>query len=78
MPILEQLQLTELLKLLVKQTAHHTQLIARGATADEFAKSRDALMEIQMQIQSRDFRMDQADNASGQPGQYQAFQHITQ
>ncbi len=62
MPILEQLPLLELLELLVKQTAHHTQLIAKGATADEFAESTAVLREIQMQIQFRDFANETHEN----------------
>ena len=66
MPILEQLPLTELLALLVRQTAHHTHLIAKGATADEFAESRAVLREIQMQIQFRDFANGTQENTNDQ------------
>ncbi len=64
MPILEQLPLKELLALLVKQTAHHTHLIAKGASADEFAESRAVLREIQMQIQFREFANETQEDTS--------------
>ncbi|MGZ5219108.1 MAG: hypothetical protein ACXWWD_06215 [Chitinophagaceae bacterium] len=50
---LKNLDLSDLLDLLIEQTAHHTQLISIGGTPDEFRVSREILRSLQTEIYTR-------------------------
>ena len=50
---LKQIELPDLLDLLIDQTTYHTQLITRGASAEEFARSSEILKELQQEIELR-------------------------
>ncbi|MBC7868476.1 MAG: hypothetical protein H7X88_13155 [Gloeobacteraceae cyanobacterium ES-bin-316] len=50
---LKNLDLSDLLDLLIEQTAHHTQLISIGGTPEEFRVSREILRSLQTEIQTR-------------------------
>lgn len=50
---LKKLELTDLLDFLIRQTNHHTHLIAKGATPEEFARSREILRQLQQEIEAR-------------------------
>ena len=50
---LKNLELSDILDLLIEQTAHHTQLISIGGTPEEFRISREILRSLQSEIQTR-------------------------
>lgn len=50
---LKNLDLSDLLDLLIEQTAHHTHLISIGGTPEEFRVSREILRSLQTEIQTR-------------------------
>jgi hypothetical protein len=50
---LNALELSELLDLLIEHTAHHTDLISRGGTREEFRINREILRELQSEIEFR-------------------------
>ncbi|MGZ8511259.1 MAG: hypothetical protein ACXWV1_14770 [Chitinophagaceae bacterium] len=50
---LKALELSDLLDLLIEQTAYHTQLISRGGTPEEFRLSGEILRELQKEIEFR-------------------------
>ena len=50
---LKQLELTDLLDLLVQHTYSHSQLIANGATLEQFKVSDENLKQIQQEIELR-------------------------
>ena len=50
---LNALELSELLDLLIEHTAHHTDLISRGGTREEFSTNREILRELQSEIEFR-------------------------
>lgn len=48
---LKYLELADLLDLLIDQTAYHVRMISKGATPEEFARSREILNQIQEEIE---------------------------
>ncbi|MGZ5248383.1 MAG: hypothetical protein ACXWV6_01205 [Chitinophagaceae bacterium] len=50
---LKNLDLSDLLDLLIEQTAHHTQLISIGGSPEEFRVSREILRSLQTEIYTR-------------------------
>ena len=50
---LKKLELIELLDLLLEHTENHTQLIANGASFEQFSKSEEELQQIQQEIEIR-------------------------
>ncbi len=50
---LKKMELIELLDLLLEHTENHTQLIANGATFEQFNKSEGDLKQIQREIELR-------------------------
>jgi hypothetical protein len=50
---LKQIELADLLDLLIEQTTYHTQLITKGASTEEFARSSEILKELQQEIELR-------------------------
>ncbi len=64
---LKLLSLSDLLDLLIEQTTYHTNLIASGATPEQFRMSNNILRELQVEVRIRHSMMKNPANGQGSP-----------